>query len=118
MEQAHQSVAVGHLLHHLHHQLVLVAGGVGVGVDRGHLMLGGGHLVVLGFAEHAQLPQLLIQILHIGGDPGPDGAIVVVVQLLSLGGFAPNRVRPHIRRSSRWAYWALSTRKYSCSGPT
>ena len=86
MEQAHQSVAVGHLLHHLHHQLVLVAGGVGVGVDRGHLMLGGGHLVVLGFAEHAQLPQLLIQILHIGGDPGPDGAIVVVVQLLSLGG--------------------------------
>ena len=64
----------------------MVAGGVGVGVDGGHLMLGGGHLVVLGFAEHAQLPQLLIQILHIGGDPGPDGAIVVVVQLLSLGG--------------------------------
>ena len=86
MEQAHQSVAVGHLLHHFHGQLVLVAGGVGIGEHRRHLMLSRGYLVVLGFAEHAQLPQLLIQILHIGGDPGPDGAIVVVVQLLSLGG--------------------------------
>ena len=86
VQQAHQAVAVCHLLHHLHHQLVLVAGGVGVGVDGGHLVLGGGHLIVLGLAEHAQLPQLLVQILHIGGHPGTDGAEVVVLQLLALGG--------------------------------
>ena len=86
MEQAHQAVAVRHLLHDLHYQLVLVAGGVGVGVDGGHLMLGGGHLVVLGLAEHAQLPQLLVQVLHVGGHPGTDGAEVVVLQLLALGG--------------------------------
>ena len=35
---------------------VLVAGAVGVGIDGGHLMLGGGHLVVLGLAEDAQGP--------------------------------------------------------------
>ena len=37
-------------------------------------------------AQHAQLPQLLIQILHEGGHPGLDGTVVVVVQLLPLGG--------------------------------
>ena len=86
VEQAHQTVAVGYLLHDLHGQLVLVAGGVGVGVDGGHLMLRGGHLVVLGLAENAQSPQRLVQILHVRGDPGFDGAEVVILQLLALGG--------------------------------
>ena len=86
MEQAHQAVAVGHLLHGLHGQLVVVAGGVGVGEDGRHLVLGGGNLVVLGLGVDAQLPQLFVEILHKGGDPGLDGAEVVVIQLLPLGG--------------------------------
>ena len=49
-------------------------------------MLSGGHLVVFGFGENAQPPQGFVQILHVGGNPGPDGAKVMVVQLLSLGG--------------------------------
>ena len=86
MEEAHQAVAVRHLFHHLHHQLVLVAGGVGVGIDGGHFVLGGGHLVVLGLGGDAQGPQGLVQVLHVGGHPGLDSAEVVVVQLLAPGG--------------------------------
>ena len=86
VEQAHQPVAGGNLLQQLHGQLVLVAGGVGVGVDGRDLMLGGRHLIVLRLGQHTQLPQLLVQLLHERGDPRLDGAVVVVVQLLPLGG--------------------------------
>ena len=86
VEETHQAVAVRHLLHHLHGQLVMVAGGVGVGVDGGHLVLGGSHLVVLGLGQDAQRPQGFIQVLHIGRHPGLNGAKVVVLQLLAPGG--------------------------------
>ena len=86
MEQADQPVAGSYLLQQLHGQLVLVTGGVGVGVDGRDLVLGGGDLVVLRLGQHTQLPQLLVQLPHEGGDPGLDGAVVVVVQLLPLGG--------------------------------
>ena len=56
MEQAHHAVLGGHIFHDLHGQLVVVAGGVGVGVDGGQLVLGRGHLVVLGLGQDAQLP--------------------------------------------------------------
>ena len=85
MEQADHVVPSGDLFHDLHCQLVVVAGGVGIGVDGRGLVLSGGHLVVLGFGEDAQLPKLLVQLLHIGGDPGLDGAEIVVLQLLALG---------------------------------
>ena len=86
MEQADQIVPGGHLLHPLHGQLVVVGGDVDGGVDGGQLMLGGGHLVVLGLGQNTQLPQLAVQIGHIGGHPGLDGAKIVVVHLLPLGG--------------------------------
>ena len=86
MEQAHQSVAVGHLLHHFHGQLVLVAGGVGIGEHRRHLMLSRGYLVVLGLRQDAESPERLIQILHIRGHSGADGTEVMVLQLLPPGG--------------------------------
>ena len=74
-----------HLLHGLHHQLVVVHGNVGRLVDRRQLMLGRGHLVVLGPGRDAQLPQLHVQILHIRAHPLADGAEIVILQLLSLG---------------------------------
>ena len=85
VEQAHQSVAGGHLLQHLHGQLVLVAGSVGISIDGSQLMLGGSHLVVLRLGQYTQLPQLLIQLPHERGHAGLDGAVIVVVQLLTLG---------------------------------
>ena len=86
VEQAHHVVLVGDLLHDLHGELVVVAGGVGIGVHRGHLVLGGGHLVVLGLAVDAQGPEVFVQVLHIGCHPGADGAVIVVIQLLAPGG--------------------------------
>ena len=86
MEQAHHAVPGRHPLHDLHRQLVLVCGQVGGGIDGGKLMLGRGHLIVLCLGQNPQLPQLRVQLLHKGGYPGLDGAKVVIVQLLPLGG--------------------------------
>ena len=69
-----------------HGQLVFVTGAVGIGVDGRDLVLGRRNLVVLRLGQHAQLPQLLIQLPHERGYPGFDGAVIVVVQLLPLGG--------------------------------
>ena len=85
MQQAHQTVTLGHGLQQLHGQLIVVAGDVGVAVYGGVLVLGGSHLVVLRLGEHTQLPQLHVQLVHKGRHTGLDGAVVVVVQLLSLG---------------------------------
>ena len=48
-------------------------------------MLGGGGLVVLGLGHDAELPQLLVQLLHKGLHARLDGAEIVIVQLLALG---------------------------------
>ncbi len=63
----------------------MVHGQVRLGVDRGQLVLGRGHLVVLGLGGDAQLPKLLIDLVHIRADPLPDRAEVMIVHLLSLG---------------------------------
>ena len=63
-----------------------VRGQIGRGVDGSKLMLSGGYLIVLRFGQDTQLPQLSVQLLHEGGDTGLDGAKVVIVQLLPLGG--------------------------------
>ena len=86
MEQAHQTVAGGYLFQQFHGQLIFVTGAVGIGVDGRDLVLGRRNLVVLRLGQHAQLPQLLIQLPHERGYPGFDGAVIVVVQLLPLGG--------------------------------
>ena len=85
LEQAHQTVLGGHLLHDLHGQLILVGGDVGGGENGRQLVLGGSHFVVLRLGQNAQLPKLLIQIGHVGRHPRLDGAEIVVVQLLPLG---------------------------------
>ena len=85
VQQAHQPVPGGHLLHDLHGQLVVVSGDIGSGIDGRQLVLGGSHLVVLRLSQNAQLPQLLVQVGHIRRHAGLDGAEVVVVHLLPLG---------------------------------
>ena len=48
-------------------------------------MLSGCDLVMLGLGEYAELPQLLVKLIHKGGDSGLYRAEVVIVQLLTLG---------------------------------
>ena len=87
VQQADQTVAVGHLFHHLHGDLVLVTCHVGVGENRRHLMLGGSHFIVLGLGQDAEFPEFIVQVLHIGLHAGTDRAVVVVLQLLAAGRF-------------------------------
>ena len=95
MEQAHQSVTGSHLLHDLHGELVVVRRHVGGGVDRRQFVLGGGDLVVLGLRHDPQLPQLVVQILHVFRHSRLDGSEIVVVHLLTL-----RRLRPKERSSA------------------
>ena len=85
MQQAHHAVPVRDLLHDVHGELVVIGGDVDGRVDGRHLMLSGGHLVVLGLGQDAQLPQLGVELLHEGLHAGFDDAEVVILQLLSLG---------------------------------
>ena len=48
-------------------------------------MLAGSNLVVLGLGGHAQLPELLVQLLHERRNLGTDDTEVVLLQLLTLG---------------------------------
>ena len=60
----------------------MVRGYVGSCEDRCQLVLCRSNFVMLGFSKYAQLPQLIVQILHEGKNSLFDNAEVVVVQLL------------------------------------
>ena len=85
MEQAYQVVPLGNEPHVFHGQQVLIHRHVGGGVDGCQLVLSGSGLVVLGLGVDAQLPELLVQLAHEGGNLGLDGAKVVILHLLPLG---------------------------------
>jgi len=98
MQQADKTVPVGNLFHDVHRQLILIARGVAVAVHGRHFVLAGGNLIVLGLGVDAELPELFIQVLHVGGHARADGAVVVIVQLLPLRGFrAEERPAAHAK---------------------
>ena len=84
VQQADHTVLFGDLLHNLHRQLIVVGGDVGRGENRRHLMLCGRNFVVLGLGENAELPQLLVQLLHKRGNAWLNRAEIVVIQFLPL----------------------------------
>ncbi len=71
--------------HQAHHDHVVVGPDRGGLVDRRHLELAGGHLVVAGLGRDAEAPQLAVEIHHERQDPLADRAEVLVLQLLALG---------------------------------
>ena len=94
MQQADQPVAFRYLLHHFHGQLVLIRRDIAGGVDRRQLMLPRRDFLMLGLGGNAQLPQLIVQILHKGLYPGFNSAKVMVVQFLPLGRFCTEKGSP------------------------
>ena len=56
--------------------------------DGGELVLARRNLVMLGLGRHAELPQLVVELLHELVDGGSDGAEVVLLKLLALDGRA------------------------------
>ena len=86
MQQTNQIMLSGHLFHNGHDQLIIIAGSIGICVDGGHLVLARRTLIVFGLAENTQPPKLFIQIPHKCGNTGADGAKIMVIQFLTLGG--------------------------------
>ena len=86
VEEELQVVAVGHPLHRLHDQHVVVGGDVGVLEQGGQLILRRRNLVVPGLDRDAELVKLKFGFEHAGQDALGDGAKVVVFHLLPLGG--------------------------------
>ena len=84
IQQADQVMAAGHLFHHFHGQLVMIARHIRNGIDRRHLMLCRSSLVVFCFGQDTQLPEFLIQFSHEGLNTGLDGAEEVIAEFLSL----------------------------------
>ena len=85
VQQAHEAVTVGHPLHDLHRQLIVIDRDVRGLKDGGHLVLAGRDLVVLGLGIDTKLPQFLVKLGHERLDARADGAEVVIVHLLPLG---------------------------------
>ena len=74
-----------HLLHDLHRKLVMIGSNIRCGINRCQLMLRGRNLIMLGLCKDAELPELLVEILHISGYTGLDDTKIMVIHLLSLG---------------------------------
>ena len=85
MEQANQIVLKGDLLHKLHCELVLIGSEVCRREYRSVLVLCRSHLVVLCLGGDAELPHMLVEILHVVSYAVLDRSEVVVVKFLSLG---------------------------------
>ncbi len=100
VQETNQTMAAGRLLQHLHHQLVVICREIRLVIDRCQLVLCRCHLVVLGLRGDAQSPELHVHIPHEIGDPVPDGAEVMIIQLLSLG-------RHHAEEGSAGIYQIL-----------
>ena len=96
VQQELEAIAVGHALHRLHNQHIMI--GCDIGVLKGHrdLVLRGRNFVVACFHWHAELIQLGFGLEHARQDSLRNGAEVMVFQLLSLGRFgaeqSPSRV--------------------------
>ena len=89
MKQAGKTVAVRHLLHHLHGQLVVVRCHVRSLIDRRQFVLCRRDLVVLGLRRNSQLPELHIQVVHEGGDLRLQDSEIMVLHLLALRRVCP-----------------------------
>ena len=84
MQQAGEAMLLRDGTHDLHGQLVVVGRDVGGGEHRRHLVLARCNLVVLGLGEDAQLPQLLVEILHESSYTRTECAEVVIIHFLTL----------------------------------
>ena len=87
VQQTSKIVSVCDFFHELHRKLVVVGSYVDYGEDGCKLVLGGRNLVVTGFSQNSQFPQLLVKVLHKSNDSGTNVAEVVVLKFLPFGRF-------------------------------
>ena len=85
VKQAYKSVSCRDFLHDLHGQLIVIRRDIRRCINRSELMLRRSYFVVFCLSKDAELPELIIQIFHKGGDPRFDHTEIMVVELLALG---------------------------------
>ena len=68
VEETGKPVFFGNLFHNLHGKLVVINGNIRCVEDRGKLVLCRRYFVVFGFCRNAELPQLEVEIVHVGRD--------------------------------------------------
>ena len=91
VDEEHQAVLRGKPPHHAHHDHVVVRADRRRLVDRRHLELTRGDLVVARLGRDAEPPELAVEIHHEREDPLADRAEVLVLQLLALGRGGPEQ---------------------------
>ncbi len=119
MQQADKTVPGSQMPHDIHGQHIVIAGIIGIALHkpgRSRTAPAPPHCGVSW--RNAQGHKLIFHILHETHYPGGNGAKIVVFHFLPLGEGAPISVRPARRISGLKAARLLSTKKYSCSGPT
>ena len=89
MQQALHPMLTCHPFQCLHDNMVMVDSHVRFRVDRRKFMLRRRHFIVLRLGSHADLPQLLIHILHEPCDSLADRSEIMIVQFLSLRRHSP-----------------------------
>jgi len=85
VHQHPEVVTLGHPVHHVHHQQVVVDSQVGFFIDGCQLKLIGSHLVVSGLERQAQFIPLEFEVFHKCGHTGRNGPKIMVFQLLVFG---------------------------------
>ncbi len=85
MQQDRKIMVLGYLFHQVHEQLVVIYGKVGLGVDRGALILVRGYLVMPCFQRYSQAVGLILKIFHEMGHPLMDAPEIMIGKLLVLG---------------------------------
>ena len=91
VQQAHKPVLTRHLFHYFHCKLIVIRRDVCCGVHGRQFMLSGSHLIVLGFCKYAQLPKLIVKILHEGLYAAFNNTEIMVVHLLTLWGHSAEK---------------------------
>ena len=84
MLQAHEPIARRDRAHELHREQIMVDGDIRNREHGSQFVLARCDLVVLGLCRHAQLPELLVELLHVVVHRRTDGTEVMLLHLLAL----------------------------------
>ena len=85
MQQADKTVPGSQMPHDIHGQHIVIAGIIGIFINRGDLELPRRHLIVACLGGNAQGHKLIFHILHETHYPGGNGAKIVIFHFLPLG---------------------------------
>ena len=91
VQKARVVMLISHFFHNFHCQLIVINRDIGCLKNRCQFMLGRRHLVVFGFDRDSELPEFLIQIVHIFRNVRLNHSEIMILHLLSFRGRSANQ---------------------------